>query len=44
MGWICVPVLVVIGWYTWSAWDQMMAERPQLKEQIMPSTVGIQRK
>lgn len=44
MGWVCVPVLVIIGWYSWSAWEQMMAERPQLREQIMPSTVGIQRK
>lgn len=44
MGWVCVPVLVIIGWYSWSAWEQMMAERPQLREQIMPSIVGIQRK
>jgi hypothetical protein len=44
MGWICVPIILIIGWYGWKAWDQMLAERPQLREQIMPSTVGVQRK
>jgi hypothetical protein len=44
MGWICVPVIIVVGWYAWSAWEQVMAERPQLREQIMPANSGIQRK
>jgi hypothetical protein len=44
MGWICVPIILVICWFGWKAWEQMLAERPQLREQIMPSTVGVQRK
>jgi heme/copper-type cytochrome/quinol oxidase subunit 2 len=37
MGWICVPVLLVIAWFTWQAWDKTVAERPQLREQINPT-------
>jgi hypothetical protein len=44
MGWICVPVILVVGWYAWSAWEQVLAERPQLREQSAPINTGILRR
>jgi predicted negative regulator of RcsB-dependent stress response len=38
MGWICVPVLLVIAWFSWQAWDQAVADRPQLRDQLNPIT------
>ncbi len=44
MGWVCVPIILVVGWYSWSAWEQVMAERPQLREQVTPANTGVQRR
>jgi hypothetical protein len=44
MGWICVPVILVVGWYSWKAWDQAVAERPQLREQLLPASGTVLRK
>jgi hypothetical protein len=41
MGWICVPVLLVLGWYAWKGWEQVVADRQQpAREQVMPATLG----
>jgi hypothetical protein len=41
MGWICVPIIVVIGWYGWKGWEQVVADRqPTFREQPAPATVG----
>jgi hypothetical protein len=41
MGWICVPVLLVLGWYAWKGWEQVVADRqPPVREQVMPANVG----
>jgi hypothetical protein len=40
MGWICVPVLIVVVWFSVKGWDDLMAERqPKGREQIMPAGV-----
>ena len=41
MGWICVPVIIAIGWYGWKAWEQVVADRqPAAREQTSPAAVG----
>ena len=44
MGWICVPVILVLGWYSWKAFEHATAARPELREIFTPSTTSIQRK
>jgi hypothetical protein len=41
MGWICVPVILAIGWYGWKGWEQVVADRqPTYREQASPATLG----
>ena len=41
MGWICVPVILVIGWYGWKVWEQVVADRQApYREQVTPATLG----
>jgi hypothetical protein len=41
MGWICVPVLIMIVWFGMKGWDDLMAERqPKQREQVVP--VGVE--
>ncbi len=40
MGWICVPVLIMVTWFAFKGWDELMAERqPKGREQIIPAGV-----
>ncbi len=43
MGWICVPLLVFIGWTGFRAWEEMRPERPALNDAVIPSTTAIRR-
>jgi hypothetical protein len=40
MGWICVPVILVICYVGWQAWDQIASERPQLRD-ARPVPFGV---
>jgi hypothetical protein len=41
MGWICVPLIILVGWYAWKGWEQMVAERqPQLRDVAVPASIG----
>lgn len=40
MGWICVPLIVMFVWIGWKAWDQILTDRPQTRELVLPATVG----
>ncbi|MCA3565283.1 MAG: hypothetical protein IOC90_14715 [Methylocystis sp.] len=41
MGWICVPVILVIGWYGWKGWEHVVADRQTPnREQVTPATLG----
>jgi hypothetical protein len=41
MGWICVPLIVMVGLYAWKGWEQMVADRqPQLRETVTPAVIG----
>jgi hypothetical protein len=44
MGWFCVPVILLLGWFSWKAFDEATAARPELREIFVPSTTTIQRK
>jgi hypothetical protein len=44
MGWICVPVILVLGWYSWKAFEEATTTRPDLREIFVPSTTAIQRR
>ncbi len=40
MGWVCVPLLVMLGWYSWKGWEELVAERqPVVREAVMPANV-----
>jgi hypothetical protein len=40
MGWICVPVLIMIVWFSFKGWDDLMAERqPKGRELVVPAGV-----
>ena len=40
MGWICVPVLIVVVWFAFKGWDDLMAERqPKGRDQAVPASV-----
>ncbi len=40
MGWVCVPLFVMLGWYAWRGWEEFVAERqPQFREAVMPANV-----
>ncbi len=40
MGWVCVPLLVMLGWYAFKGYEDLMAERqPQFREAVMPTNV-----
>jgi hypothetical protein len=40
MGWICVPVLIVVVWFAFKGWDDLMAERqPKGLDQALPASV-----
>ncbi len=42
MGWVCVPVLIMIVWFGLKGWDDLMAERqPKQREQVMPAGVEV---
>jgi hypothetical protein len=44
MGWICVPVIIVIGWSGWQAWDQIVADRGQSRDVVIPAAADILRR
>ncbi len=42
MGWVCVPVLIMVVWFGLKGWDDLMAQRqPQLREQVTPAGVEV---
>jgi hypothetical protein len=43
MGWICVPVLLFIGWYAFKAWEEMNPGRPNAPDRVLPATTTILR-
>jgi predicted negative regulator of RcsB-dependent stress response len=43
MGWICVPLLLFVGWFGWQAWEQANPGRPQGADTVLPSTTTIRR-
>jgi hypothetical protein len=44
MGWICVPILVFLGWMALRTWDEMnVARGPTIPETIIPATTSIRR-
>jgi hypothetical protein len=45
MGWICVPLILFLGWSAFRAWDEVNAARASAAppEQIIPSTTTIRR-
>jgi hypothetical protein len=41
MGWVCVPVLIVIGWYAFKGYEQISADRrAPTPDQVMPANLG----
>jgi len=41
MGWICVPLILLLGWYAWKGWETVIADRqPQFRDVTIPTTVG----
>lgn len=44
MGWICVPLLIFLGWIGLRAWDEVnVARGPVIPEATIPSTTTIRR-
>jgi hypothetical protein len=44
MGWICVPLIVFLGWMGLRAWEEVNASRASnAPEPIIPSTTTIRR-
>lgn len=44
MGWICVPLILFIGWVGLRAWEEANAARvPSGPEVVIPSTTTIRR-
>ncbi len=44
MGWICVPLLLFIGWTGFRAWEEVNTARsPALKDPVIPATTTILR-
>jgi hypothetical protein len=43
MGWICVPVLLFIGWYAFKVWEEMNTGRPNAPEPARPAAATILR-
>jgi hypothetical protein len=44
MGWICVPLIIFLGWTGVRAWEEMNAARASnAPEPIIPSTTTIRR-
>jgi hypothetical protein len=43
MGWICVPVLLFIGWFAFKAWEESKPGRPTGPDTVLPSTTTILR-
>jgi hypothetical protein len=37
LAWICVPLLLVLGWYIWEAWEREVASRIPPAVQQVPS-------
>jgi hypothetical protein len=41
MGWVCVPVLIVIGWYALKGYEHITADRrTPTSDQVMPANLG----
>jgi predicted negative regulator of RcsB-dependent stress response len=38
MGWVCVPVLLMIGWIGWQAWQEINPGRPSGSDTVFPTT------
>lgn len=45
MGWICVPLLVFVGWTAFQLWEDVNSSRRPAAgpEQFLPSTTTIRR-
>jgi uncharacterized membrane protein len=43
MGWICVPILLLIVWSAWRMWEEANAGRAQLRDPVIPATTTILR-
>jgi hypothetical protein len=44
MGWICVPLILFLGWSAFRAWEEMNAGRASAgPEPVFPSTTTIRR-
>jgi hypothetical protein len=43
MGWVCVPVIVVVAWFAWQAWEDVNKGRASAPEPVIPSTLTIRR-
>jgi predicted negative regulator of RcsB-dependent stress response len=46
MGWVCVPIFVVVGYFGWTAFQQVQSERTQhAREQVVtPAATSVIRK
>lgn len=41
MGWVCVPLILMLVWFAWKGWDQVIADRqPQLRDVFTPASIG----
>jgi hypothetical protein len=43
MGWICVPVILVVAWFGWKAYEEANPGRPSGTDAVIPSTTSIRR-
>jgi hypothetical protein len=43
MGWICVPVILFMGWSAWKVWEELNPGRPQGSDTVIPSTTSLRR-
>lgn len=40
MGWICVPLIIMVGWYAWRGYEQMVADRQPQWREATPAAIG----
>ncbi len=44
MGWICVPLIIFVGWYAFKAWEERNLVRPSASEPAQPAAATILRR